>query len=112
MCRQGEGSLMAVEDTAEGGVLAEYEFRCSDGGAFRVQLQVPPEMVADESNWERAVNGELEVNTPWIVLTGEGRFAELEGDGMYGWRALEPGKGPGDGGGVFNVFEGDVTASG
>lgn len=112
MCASGEGSLMAVEETADGGILSEFEFRCTEGDGFRLQLQVPPEIVTDQSGWDRAVDGTLEVNTPWIVLTGEGRFDNLEGDGMYGWRALEPGKGPGDGGGVFNVFEGDVTASG
>lgn len=112
VCASGEGSLMAVEETADGGLLSEFEFQCTDGDGFRLQLQVPPEIVTDESVRDRAVDGALEVNTPWIVLTGEGRFANLEGDGMYGWRALEPGKGPGDGGGVFDVFEGDLTASG
>jgi hypothetical protein len=111
ICAAGEGSMMAVEDTADGGVLAEYEFRCHDGGNFSLQLQVPPEVVADASLWDRAVDGVLEVNTPWIVLTGGGSFAELEGDGMFGWTALEAGKGPDAGGGVFNVFEGDVRAS-
>jgi hypothetical protein len=112
VCSRGEGSLMAVDDAADGGVLAEYEFRCADGGAFTLQVQVPPNLGADQALWEQAVAGVLEVNTPWIVLTGEGGLSALEGGGMYGWRAIEPGKGPGDGGGVFNVFEGDVKASG
>ena len=112
MCASGEGSLMAAEETADGGILSEFELRCTDGDDFRLQLQVPPELVTDQAAWDRAVDGTLEVNTPWIVLTGQGRFAGLEGDGMSGWRALEPGKGPGDGGGVLTVFEGDLTVSG
>lgn len=112
LCADGEGSLMAVEETADGGMLSEFELRCPDGEGFRLQLQVPPEIVTDQSAWDRAVDGTLEVNTPWIVLTGEGRFASLEGDGMYGWTALEPGNGPDVGGGVLNVFEGDLTVSG
>ena len=112
ICARGEGALMAAEDTADGGVLGDYEFRCDDeSGTFELQLQVSAELAADQSAWDQAVDGVLDVNTPWIVLTGDGEFAELEGDGMYGWTAVEAGD-PQLAGGTFGVFEGDVTPSG
>lgn len=112
ICARGEGALMAAEETADGGALANYEFRCDDGtGTFEVQLQVTAEIASDQLMWDQAVDGVLDLNTPWIVLTGDGEFAELDGDGMYGWTALEAGTGPDVGGGVFGVFDGDVTLS-
>jgi hypothetical protein len=113
ICATGEGSLVAVQDTSDGGLLADYDFICDDvGGSFTLQLQLPQEIVADATVWDAAVSGILDINTPWIVLTGEGNYEDMEGDGMSGWRALEAGKGPDTGGGVFNVFEGDVRTTG
>ncbi len=111
ICARGEGALMTAQDTDDGGVLADYEFRCDDGtGTFALQLQVAADIVADQSVWDQAVDGVLDLNTPWIVLTGDGEFTELEGDGTFGWTGIETGD-PNLGGGTFGVFEGDVTIS-
>jgi hypothetical protein len=109
ICARGQGALMTTEDTADGGVRADYEFRCDDGtGTFEVQVQVTADIVSDQSVFEQAVDGVLDLNVPWIVLTGDGEFTELEGDGMYGWTAVEAGN-PQLPAGTFGVFEGDVT---
>lgn len=108
ICASGEGRSLVVGEDTETVYVRDFVFTCDDAtGTFTLRLVggFDSDKIA-----ESVETGELLEDAPWVVVTGTGAYADLDGGGMRGVQVVELGVAPWDGGGWREVFTGDVSS--
>jgi hypothetical protein len=110
VCREGEAFYQDVgtETTFD----RYYFFTCADGsGTFNLRVSGVLDQAYEDGIRAAVETGDLWEDATWATLPagGSGDYGFLDGGGVHAGQVLEAGVAPLDGGGIREVFTGDLT---